>query len=420
VDENEKPYLIHFNTIKPDATGQTISEGLIPEKDNFKFNDYFSFAGKVFLQATQEFLTFDGGTKIIHNCNRIGKSYLKFAGEINPKEILIPIPKKALDMRGLPVGTGLFYSLDSNKVYPSFLSMQGSRIAKDLIEADGLLTFDKETKKYEISNKEKLEEMSLPGNYVSLNTDNCEIFAEGNFNISNDLGQIKLKSVGNAQYDVQKDNALFSLMMIVDFYFDNGILKRMSKDLELYVGSLNPVPFEGDLFNHGIIELLGKERGDRALSELNLYGNYKKFPDELEKSLVFNEVKLRYNEDSKSYISEGKLGLGNVLKSEIFRYLDGVIQIKKLRGGDALDIYLEADPNTWYYFTYFKGTMLAISSNAAFNTDLQELKAKSKKMNVERGPSYRFDLTNKKKKDLFLNKMKQLGVMGEEEKKEED
>ncbi len=420
VDENEKPYLIHFNTIKPDAQGQTISEGLIPEKDNFKFNDYFSFAGKVFLQATQEFLTFDGGTKIVHNCNRIGKSYLKFSGEINPKEILIPIPKKALDMTGQPVGTGLFYSLDSNKVYSTFLSLQGSRIAKDLIEADGLLTYDKETKKYEISNKEKLEEMSLPGNYVSLNTENCEIYSEGNYNISTDLGQVKIKAVGNALYDVQKNDALFNLMMIIDFYFDNGIIKRMSKDLELYIGSLNPVPFEGDLFNHGIIELLGKERGDRALSELNLYGNYKKFPDELEKALVFNEVKMRYNEESKSYISEGMLGLGNVLKSEIFRYVTGVIQIKKQRGGDAIDIYIEADPNTWYYFTYFKGTMLATSSNAAFNTDLQELKAKSKKMNVEKGPSYRFDLTNKKKKDLFLSKMKQLGAMGGEEKTEDE
>jgi hypothetical protein len=262
--------------------------------------------------------------------------------------------------------------------------------------------------------------MSLPGNYVSLNTENCEIYSEGSYNISNDLGQVKIKAVGNALADVQKNETLFNLMMIIDFYFDNGILKRMSKDLELYIGSLNPVPFEGDLFNHGIIELLGKERGDRALSELNLYGNYKKFPDELEKALVFNEVKMRYNEESKSYISQGQLGLGNVLKSEMFRYVTGVIQIKKQRGGDALDIYIEADPNTWYYFSYFKGTMLAISSNAAFNTDLQELKAKSKKMDVEKGPSYRFDLTNKKKKDLFLSKMKQLGAMGGEEKTEDE
>ncbi|HQQ94377.1 MAG TPA: hypothetical protein PLQ93_07470 [Bacteroidia bacterium] len=420
VDENEKPFLIYFKTIKPDATGQTISEGDIAEKDNFRFNDYFSFAGRVYLEASKEFLTFDGGTKIVHNCSHVGKSYLKFSGEINPKEILIPIPKKALDMRGMPVGTGLFFTLDSNAVYPTFISLQGSRAAKDLIEADGLLTYDRENKKYEISNKEKLEEMSLPGNYVSLSTEDCKMYAEGSYNLSVDLGQVKIRAVGNSEFDTQHDSGAYNFMLAIDFFFDNGALKKMSKDMELYLGSLNPVPFEGDLFNHGIIELLGKERGDRALSELNLYGNYKKFPDELEKSLVFNDVKMLYNRDARAYLSQGQLGLGNILKSEIFRYLNGVIMLKKQRGGDALDIYLEADPNTWYYFTYFKGTMLAISSNEAFNTALQELKGKNKKMDVDKGPSYRFDLTNKKKKDLFLNKVKQLGAMGGEEKKEDE
>jgi hypothetical protein len=420
LDENDKPYLIAFKTIKPDTAGQTISEGEIPESENFKFNDYFSFAGKVYLQATQQFLTFDGGTKIVHNCNRIGKSYLKFTGEINPKDIQIPIPKKALDMRGAAVGTGLFFAPDSNAVYASFLSLQGGRSAKDVIEADGWLTFDRETQKYEISNKEKLEEMSLPGNYVSLNTSNCMINSEGSYNISSELGQINLKTVGNAFYNAVSDSAGFNLMMVVDFYFESGAMKKMAKDFEIYLGSLNPTPFEGDLFNHGMIEILGKERGDKALSELNLYGNFRRFPDELEKSLVLNDVKLSYNPIAKAYLSEGKIGVGNILKTEIFRYMDGVVQVKKQRGGDLLDIYLEADANTWYYFSYTRGTMLAVSSNNEFNKQIAEMKGKNKKMNVTKGPSYRFDVTNKKKKDQFLNKLKQIGARGSDERNEEE
>ncbi len=420
LDENDKPYLIHFETIRPDTSGQTISEGAIPEEDNFKFNDYFSFAGKVFLQATQEFLTFDGGTKIEHNCNRIGRSYLKFTGEINPKDIQIPIPEKALDMRGAPVGTGLFYNPDSNAVFASFISLQGARSSKDVIEADGILAYDRENKRYEISNKEKLEEMSLPGNYVSLSTENCEINSEGRYNLSVDLGQIKLTNVGNAQFQAQSDSVQFNLMMVMDFFFESGPLKKMAKDFELYLGSLSPTPFEGDVFNHGLIELLGKERGDRALSELNLYGNYRKFPDELEKSLVFSDVKMTYNPRAKAYLSDGKIGLGNVLKTEIFRYMDGVIQIKKQRGGDILDIYIEADPNTWYYFTYTRGTMLAVSSNEQFNKEIAEMKGKNKKMNVEKGPSYRFDVTNKRKKEQFISKLKQIGAIGSDDRKEED
>jgi hypothetical protein len=414
LDENEKVYLIKFNTIRPDTTGQTISEGLIDDKENFKFNDHFSFAGKVYLFATNEFLFYEGGTKIVNNCKQIGKSYLQFTGEINPKDIQIPIPKKALDINGAAVGKGLFYNQDTNMVFASFLSLQGARSSKDVIEADGILTYDKENLMYEISNKEKLLEMSLPGNYVSLNTENCEIYTEGVYNLSNDLGQVKLKGVGNARYGTAKDSINFNLMLLVDFFFENSAIKKMAKDFELYLGGLNPTPFEGDLFNHGLIEILGKDKGDRALSELNLYGNYKKFPDELEKNLVFNEVKMSYNRAAKAYVSDGMLGLGNIQKTEIFRYMKGKIQIKKQRGKDILDIYLEADPNTWYYFTYYNGTMLAVSSNDQFNKDVKELKSKSKKMDVEKGPSYRFDATSVKKKDDFLRKMKQIGAMEEE------
>lgn len=421
LDENDKPYLIYFKTIRPDTGGQTISDGTIPEKDNFKFNDYFSFAGSVRLFASQQFLTFDGGTKIVHNCNKIGKSYLKFTGEINPKEILIPIPKKALDMNGANVGTGLFFNADTNMVYPAFLSLQGARSSKEVIEADGLLTYDKENQQYEISNKEKLAEMSLPGNYVSLSTENCVMASEGRYNISSELGQVKLTCVGNSDYNAVSDSISFNLLMVVDFFFESSAIKKMAKDFELYLNMLNPTPFEGDLFNHGMIELLGKERGDRALSELNLYGNYKKFPDELEKNLVLNNVNLTYNRRAKAYISEGQVGLGNIQKTEIFRMLNNsVIKIEKKRGGDILDMYLEADGNTWYYFNFYKGTMLAVSSNQAFNKEVSELKSSSKKMKTDSGPSYRFDATTAKKKDDFLRKMKQLGAYGNDEEKKDN
>lgn len=419
IDENDKPYIIHFATIKPDSAGQTISEGAIPERENFKFNDHFSFAGKVFLQAQQEHLTFEGGTKIVHKCSKIGKSYLKFRGEINPKDIQIPIPEKAVDMNGAAVGTGLFYNADTNMVFSTFLSLQGARSSKDVIEAHGLLSYDKENEMYEISNKEKLEEPSLPGNYVSLSTKNCLVNTEGVFKMSEDLGQVQLKCVGNAQHSSVNDSINFSLMMVIDFFFDNGAIKKMAKDLEIYLGQLSPTPFEGDLFNHGIIEILGKERGDRALSELNLYGNFKKFPDELEKTLVLNQVNMTYNKQAKAYISEGMIGVGNVLKSEIFRFMNGSVMITKKRGKDILDIYLEADGNTWYYFNYFNGTMLAYSSNEQFNNSVKELKGKNKKMEVAKGPSYRFDIGNVKKKDDFLRKVKMYSQEKEEKKEEE-
>jgi hypothetical protein len=56
--------------------------------------------------------------------------------------------------------------------------------------------------------------------------------------------------------------------------------------------------------------------------------------------------------------------------------------------------------------------MLAVSSNAEFNIELDQVKAKNKKQNVSEGPSFRFDLTKPIKKDQYLNRMAQLGLYG--------
>ncbi|TRU43984.1 MAG: hypothetical protein EWV49_21660, partial [Microcystis aeruginosa Ma_QC_Ch_20071001_S25] len=299
LDENNKPYLIKFNTIKPDTTGQTVSEGLIDESSNFQFNDYFSFAGKVFLFASGPYLFYEGGTKIVHNCGKIGKAYLQFTGEINPKEILIPLPKNPTDINGNIIGSAIIYSPDTNMVYSSFVSLRGGRKDVDMIGADGFLGFDKEKSEYIITNREKFIEHSLPGNYISLNTQNCGIYAEGKMELGADLGQVKLNTFGVATHNTINDSATFELMTTIDFFFDKGALKKMVKDVEVYLNTLPPVDYANTTFNLGLVDMLGKEKGDKAISDLNLNGNFKRFPDEFEKTFLITNTKMKYDKTSR-------------------------------------------------------------------------------------------------------------------------
>lgn len=402
LDENDNAFNIHFNTIKPDTAYQTIAEGSISEKDKFKFNDYFSFAGKVRLEANNQYLFFDGGTQIVHGCKRIKKAYLKFNGEINPKDILIPIPKDAVDMNGKPVVNAIMYSLDTTAVYSGFLSLRNARSDKEIVNADGFLTFDTEKKEYQISNKEKLVEQSLPGNYLSLNTENCNIYGEGKFELGADLGQVEVKTVGNATHYLN-DSVDINLLMTINFFFENKAIKAMSKDLQVYANSAPATDFGADLYTKGLAELVGKERADRLISELNLYGEIKKFPDELEKTMFFNKVNMKYNVSKKAFISDGPIGVGSILKNEINREFPGVIKIEKTRNKkDKIFIYLAPDPNTWYFFEYVNGNMKAVSSNKEFNNIIKELKPKNRKQDVEKGPSFSFSIGSEKSKDNFV------------------
>lgn len=414
LDENEKKYLIKFSVIKPDTSGQTTSQGTISEKDQFMFNDYFTFAGKVTLKATNPFLFFEGGTKIVHACSRIRKSYLKFSGDINPKDILIPIESEAKDMFGNQVVNAIMYALDTNAVYSGFLSPKSSRNDKKIVSADGFLTFDKESSEYQISNKEKLIEQNLPGNYLSLNTSNCVMYGEGKFDLGTDLGQLELKSVGSAYHYTASDSAHINLLMTINFFFDDKALRTMAKDIEIFLNSLEAIDFGRAEYFKGLMEIVGKEKADKAIADLNLFGNIKKFPDELEKTFFFNDVNFKYYPELKSFISKGKLGLGNILKTEINRYVPGYIKIDKMRSsGDKITIYMEVDPTTWYYFEFYKGLMSVVSSNNEFNNTIKDMKPKNRKQEGVKGPSFQFNICSPQKRIVFLNKIKQ--IVGETE-----
>ncbi len=402
VDENDKQFNIRFTTIEPDTSGQTYALGKIGENERFKFNEYFSFAGKVRLEANNQYLFFDGGTQIVHKCLKVRKSYLKFNGEINPKDIQIPIPKDAVDMNGRPVVNAVMYSLDTTAVYSGFLSPRNARSDKELINADGFLTYEVEEKEYRISNKEKLVEQSLPGNYLSLNTENCTVYGEGKFELGADLGQIEVNTVGHVTHFVN-DSADFNLLMTLNFFFEDRALKAMTKDLQVYANSAPVTDFGSETFTKGLSELITKERADRILSELNLYGEIKKFPNELDKTFFFNKINMRYNPTKKAFVSNGNIGLGNVLKNEINREFPGMIKIEKTRNKkDRVYIYLTPDPNTWYFFEFINGTMKAISSNAEFNNIIKEMKPKNRKQNVEKGPSFQFAIGSEASKKNFV------------------
>ncbi len=406
-DEDNKPFQIRFAKIAPDTSGQTVSEGFIPDSSKFSFNPHFSFAGKVKLYASNQFLTFDGGTKIVHSCGKVGKSYLKFDGEINPKEIFIPIAKELEDINNKAVGSGILFSSDSSKVYSAFISPITGRRDKNLITAEGFMFYDKPSGEYRISNKEKLIENSLPGNYMSLNTTTCTIYGEGKLDLGADLGQVKVVSAGSASHFTVNDSVDFDMMMTVDFFFEDKALKKMFNDFETYVNTFDAVDFSRPGYEKGLREIMGKDKADKAISELNLYGKFKRFPDSLEKAMFLNHIKLRYDKVSKSFISEGKIGVGNIYKNEYNRYVPGIVQIKKQKAGDMLTIYFEPDQNTWYYFNYYKGVMSVVSSNQEFNTIIRDVKPKNRKLEGVKGPSYQYTNASPSKKDQFLKKLKQ-------------
>ncbi|MBL4710461.1 MAG: hypothetical protein JKY48_18680 [Flavobacteriales bacterium] len=384
VDETGFVQTIYLYNITVDEGGQSVGKGNISDTTTFTLSPYFVFDGKVKLFGSKQFLVFDGVTKINHECTKLEKRWIDFEAEIDPNNVFIPIDTNLRDLSGAFIATGINLNIDSIFMYPGFLTKRVNYSDIPIIEVLGFLHYDKASKEYRLGEKEKIAEQSLAGNYLSLSTEVCKVYGEGKIDIGVRAGNLTFNSAGNVVYTLEDDGSVLDLMTIVDFFFDDNLIKKMADDINENI-NLNPVDLSRTTYTKGLKEILGTERADKIVSQLSLNGKIKKLPDELNKRLVFSDVKFKWNEDLNAFKSFGPLGITNANKHVINKYVGGGIMITKKRSGDIINIYLEIDAKNWYYFSYRRGLMKVISSNAAFNTHIREMKKDKRRYSNAKG-----------------------------------
>ena len=384
VDETNLVQTIYMYNITVDESGQTLGSGKISDSSNFVLSSYFAFDGGVKLFGSKQFLVFDGVAQINHDCASLEKRWIDFESEIDPNNIYIPIDTNLRDSTGAFIATGINLNIDSTFLYPGFLAKRVNYSDIPLIEALGFLHYHKESKEYRVGQKNKIVEQSLSGSYISLNTEACKVYAEGKLDIGARTGNVKFDGAGNINYTLEDNGAVLDMMMIIDFFFNDNLMKKLVENINENI-YLNPVDFSKSTYTKGLKEIIGTERADEVVSQLSLNGKIRRLPEELNKRLVFNEVKFKWNEELNTFKSFGPLGLSNSGKFEINKYVNGGIMITKKRSGDIVNIYLEVDAKTWYFFSYRRNLMKVISSNEEFNTQIKEMKRDDRKYDAKKG-----------------------------------
>jgi len=408
VDEQKKEQVIHLDDIQVDTSYQTIGKGKIAEGSQFFLSPAFEYYGDFELHANNRYLIFDGGARILHNCDLMPATYFKFKSEINPEEIYIPVDSSLRDMTMTKLGVGVMITGDSPMtVYPAFLSDIREKSDRSIIQAEGFLTHDKATGRYLIGPKEKIKQPKLPGNLLALNTSNCEMNGDGRMDFNVDYGVMKFTNVGDVFYRTKEDAISTSGVTVVNFPIDEGSLKYISEQIEKWP-TLQPVDIARTKYEKSLVEILGTEKSDKLISELGLSGQMKKIPDELLATFYLADVKFKWNPIDETFQSQGQLGIASIDKKQLFKYVKGKIEIEKKRGADVLRMYIEIDPSVWYYFEYKLGIMNILSSDKEFGSKMSEIKDDKRRFDEGRNKySYLF-INNKKKRDDFVARFSDL------------
>jgi hypothetical protein len=403
-DELGKIQKIVFTKISQDSAGNTIGSGDIDETLNFTFSPNFEFKGKVNLFAPDKSLTFDGGVRIVHNCSTLNKNWLKFKAPIDPTDIQIPVDSIPRSLDNEKLMAGLVLVKDSTHVYPVFMSKKEKTGDQEIINSRGYLKFNKASQEYQLTSKAKFADPELADDYVAMKQANCDVSGEGNLNFGLDIGQVKLQTYGKASHSIASDETKFKAIIAVDFFFAAELWKMIEEGIAAST-SLQASDIASSDFKKSLTGLIGKESSDRVLKELASTGTIKRFPDELNKSIVFSNVELKWNTETRSYISEGWLSVSNIGKTPINKVIKGKIELVKKRGGDILNFYLELESQKWYFFNYTRNIMSVIAAEETFNKVVRELDAKKRSVDGENGkPPYQFMIGIEKRKRDFMER----------------
>ena len=404
IDENKVKHHFHFDEIGVDTTFQTVARGQLADTAGFPLSPQFLFKGDVRLTASKEYLNFSGFTKPNIQCEKIGRNWIRFSGDINPANVSIPIASPVTD-DGAKLSAAVAQTSDSTGIYAAFLMPKQRSSDLEIISASGVLYFDKASKQFRITTAERLEKPAAAGNYLSLDDARCFVYGEGRLNFGSDFGQLNLTTVGNVINNLVNDSTQFEIMAAIDFPFSDDALKVMSDQLSTNPNLQATQDLGRPAFERGMTELVGKEKADKYIGELNLYGNFKKIPEDLRHTLLITDLKLAWNNETRTYRSIGPIGIGSLDKVSVNRKMNGWVEIVHKKSGDQLNIYLEPENGAWFFFSYSRGLLQTIASYSAFNDEINKLKPEKRVSKVKDKPDFEYMLSTDRAVRNFLKRM---------------
>jgi hypothetical protein len=377
IDEDGKIQLINLKEIKVD-TMATKALGYIPVTQNFTLNPAFTFTGDVTLHSKDDHLTFTGAAGIVTDCEYIRNSPVKFSAAIDPANVLIPVSDKPRDINDNLIFSGTFITLDSAGVYPAFLSERLSWSDNPLLNSEGFLFHDKGAGRYRIASLEKLSDLTMHGNMVTFDRFFCTLTSEGKINFGLNYDLLSLSSSGRVVHKTDASSVELQSIIGLSFFFSPEALQLMADDIRT-VPTLKAVNLSSEFNRKAMRDLIGVDAAKALSEELQLFGMAKTLPKQFSYQLLLNDVNFEWNPNTMSFMSQGKIGIGFIGSQPLNIYVDGWVELQRKRSGDILDIYLKANDNVWYWFSYFRGVLMSYSSNTSYNALLGGIKDKLRK-----------------------------------------
>lgn len=336
-DSKEEVQKIFFGDIHPDTLFRTVAIGDIEEDRGFYLSDKFEFYGKAELMAANQFLTFDGATRIKHDCNQFARNWLKFRAEIDPNNIQIPVDEDMKDLDGNSIAVGLVLRkntvIDSLGVYPAFLSALERRDDENIFTSYGVLNFNEAAGEYRIASPEKLINRAEVGNYIALHLASCSMEGDGKIDLQLGLPDVDFTAYGTVAYDNATKETRMNISGGLDFFYDKKAMTTMSNKI-LATEGISGIDFGRTSIEQAIREEASKEEAENIKSDYTIKGAVKKLPKQMEDPLYLTNIRLKWDDRAKGFISQTISGVAGCYGDAVMKDFTVRMAIEYTVAGD--------------------------------------------------------------------------------------
>jgi hypothetical protein len=411
IDSKGTEQIITFADIKPqDSTFQTTATGQITQQENFHLSEQFDFYGTVELFASEQFLTFNGATRINHGCNQFARNWLKFRAAIDPNNIQIPVSEQMTDLEGNPIAVGIVKrnsdSPDTTGIYPAFLSKLERPDDHVMFNSFGVLNYNDAAKEFRIASPEKLINRAEKGNYISLHIESCSMEGDGLVDLGMDLPGVEFITYGTLKYDAANKETSMNLSGGLNFFYDKKAIEYMTNAINAAEG-ISGIDWDRTTLSQAIKEQVDEKTAENMKADYTIKGaSDVKIPKELESYAVYL-TNLRFKWDNRvqggAFVSQPITGIVSLYGVPILKDFTVRMAIQYVRSGDRgtkMGFFVELPgkdglPGYFYFYSFErikKSTVLKVYSTdkelQGYLGTLKEEKTKGKDLEFMPASNY--------------------------------
>ncbi len=407
VDVNGAKQPVFFDNISVSSNGKSIGSGTVTQDEMLFLSANYFYYGNISFTSNRKLFNFDGAFRLNQDCTAEGETnWVKYNGEIDPQNVVFNITTTMTGTDSIPVYFGLAYNSFSNDFYPLIPGKLIESNDNIFISATGILDYDKKTKSFRVGTYDALYNNDYTTDFVALNTAKCILYGDGFFDMNLKTPMVKVTTVGKFKHEIIPHKTVINTYLALNFTFDKIALQTIADSIKHFSGK--PADLSKGVYPLAIKKLLGKIKGGLALNELTLYGKMKKTPVELQSTLTFPEIKLVWDKDLQSFVSKGKIAIGNIGNNTVNKLCDGFIEIRPGRTGSEINILLMDGNKKWYFFSYAHNIMQFVSSDMFLNDYVANIKEDKRILNPDSDENYyEYVISTKRKMINFLRKMQE-------------